>query len=290
MITFWPSVNDPQGRRLRVTWAALFERFAKPLVVADKLRAPGWSPALFVGDKRAWANVESVGAVGLDVEGTGADFDKSSILWSKHAACLHTTWSHAPTEHRLRVIIIPTRIMTPAEAVRVRRFCARKMDEAGQPCDPRAADLSRLWFTPSVPPGGEAHYRCLTRWGGPLDVDAVLGWEPELPSAPPPPVYEPVRAEATTVERVRKYLDQCEPAISGAGGHTTTLLIAEKLTVGFLLSPDTAYALLAESWNLRCQPPWDERSLRRKCRESTKGSKLEPGSLLNRPPPDRRRP
>jgi hypothetical protein len=260
------------------------------MVLKDKLLAPGWSPALFADNKRALANVQSVGAVGLDIDSTLASYDESVELWRPYVVNVHTTFSSTPSAPRFRVVLPTKRPMSPGEYVRVRRWCARRSNEAGQLTDDHASDASRLWFIPCVPPGGESHYRCSTVWGAPLDVDAVLGWEPELPSAPPPAAYVPVRAEATTVERVRKYLDHCEPAISGAGGHTTTLLVAEKLTVGFLLPPDTAYALLAESWNLRCQPPWDERSLRRKCHESTKGSKLEPGSLLNKPPPDRRRP
>jgi hypothetical protein len=54
---------------------------------------------------------------------------------------------------------------------------------------------------------------------------------------------------------------------------------------GFRLDEATAFALLSE-WNLRCQPPWDQLSLRRKVRQAAERGYQSEGSMLV----DRRRP
>jgi hypothetical protein len=64
-------------------------------------------------------------------------------------------------------------------------------------------------------------------------------------------------------DRVRKYLERCESAISGQHGHDTTFTTACALVHGFGLDPDLAYPFFAE-YNARCRPPWNERDLRRK--------------------------
>jgi hypothetical protein len=69
------------------------------------------------------------------------------------------------------------------------------------------------------------------------------------------------------IDRVRKYLDKCEPAVSGEGGHNAAFAVACVLMHGFALEPDFAYPLFAE-WNARCIPPWSEHDLRRKLREA----------------------
>lgn len=284
MITIWERITEPTGRRWLGTWRALFRRFETPDAASDKMALRGWAPTHFTGDRRALANVERVFAVGLDIDSSLASYEESVTLWEPYVMNIHTTWSSTPEAMRFRVVLPTKRAMTAAEYVRVRRWCARRSDEASQLTDDRAADPSRLWFVPGVAPGRRGEYRCTTRWNAPLDVDAILEFEPELPPPPPAaPTVTPLRAEPTTLERAAAYLQKCDPAISGAGGHTTTLLIAEKITVGFLLDPETAYGLLAMHWNPRCQPPWGERELRRKCHQSMRGSKLEPGALLHAP-------
>ena len=64
-------------------------------------------------------------------------------------------------------------------------------------------------------------------------------------------------------DRVRKYLEKCEPAISGQHGHDTLFRAACALVHGFALDPESACPFLAE-YNTRCEPPWSEYDLRRK--------------------------
>lgn len=92
----------------------------------------------------------------------------------------------------------------------------------------------------------------------------------------------PVQATVDVVERARRYLDRCEGAISGSGGHTHTFLVAQKLVRGFRLDEQTAYALLSV-WNQRCKPPWSERDLRRKIHQAATHGTMQPGALLDAP-------
>lgn len=88
------------------------------------------------------------------------------------------------------------------------------------------------------------------------------------------------RNEADIVERARRYLSRIEPAVSGEGGHSKTLLAAEHLVRGFELSDDEALPLLLV-WNQTCQPPWDESELRHKLSEARdKGTAVEWGQHL----------
>ena len=112
-----------------------------------------------------------------------------------------------------------------------------------------------------------------------VGIAAAPAWLVQLARRP---AYAPApRAQASgvrDVERARRYLLKCDPAISGSGGHTTTFVVASKIVRGFGLSEADAYALLTE-WNARCQPPWSERDLRRKVREASRACQLQDGFL-----------
>ncbi|MGV3483434.1 MAG: hypothetical protein ACO1RT_03340, partial [Planctomycetaceae bacterium] len=75
------------------------------------------------------------------------------------------------------------------------------------------------------------------------------------------------------VARAQAYLDTMEPSISGSGGHAVCFRAACKLVIGFDLDTETAYSLLTNGYNSRCQPPWSEKELRHKVESAAK----EPG-------------
>lgn len=77
------------------------------------------------------------------------------------------------------------------------------------------------------------------------------------------------RSDEAVVQRARSYLSKIDPAISGSGGHNQTFHAACVLCLGFELSENDAYALLAE-WNQSCQPPWSEKELQHKIRSAMK--------------------
>jgi hypothetical protein len=67
----------------------------------------------------------------------------------------------------------------------------------------------------------------------------------------------------TIDERISRYMERVDPAVSGQHGHTATFLAARVLIQGFGLSTDQAWPF-ALTYNARCMPPWSERDLRRK--------------------------
>ena len=69
------------------------------------------------------------------------------------------------------------------------------------------------------------------------------------------------------IERARRYIAKCPPAISGEGGHNATYHVAGVLFQGFGLSEADSLALLRE-WNQGCRPPWSEADLLHKVRSA----------------------
>jgi archaellum biogenesis ATPase FlaH len=75
--------------------------------------------------------------------------------------------------------------------------------------------------------------------------------------------------EDSVLERARKYLAKCPPAISGQNGSGAAFHVACILVLGFGLSRDTSLTLFRE-WNQICQPPWSERELAHKIDDAAK--------------------
>ncbi len=84
----------------------------------------------------------------------------------------------------------------------------------------------------------------------------------------------------TLDERISRYLDKCEPAISGSDGHGTTFKVACALVNGFALNAEAALAHLT-AYNTKCCPPWKPRELRHKVQQAEKTAHTKPrGHLL----------
>ncbi len=82
------------------------------------------------------------------------------------------------------------------------------------------------------------------------------------------------------IERARRYVAKCPPAVSGQGGHNSTFHVAAVLVHGFALGEADALALLGE-WNRSCLPPWSESDLRHKITSAANTVHLLPrGHLL----------
>ena len=81
------------------------------------------------------------------------------------------------------------------------------------------------------------------------------------------------------IDRARRYIAKCGPAISGQGGHDVTFHVAAVLVHGFALSNQDALMLLKE-WNQTCQPPWKERELRHKTVSVATAQHAEPRGYL----------
>lgn len=66
------------------------------------------------------------------------------------------------------------------------------------------------------------------------------------------------------LERASRYLAKMDPAVSGERGHDKCFKAACALVLGFGLSTDDAYHLMAAEFNPRCAPQWSPRELRHK--------------------------
>lgn len=68
-------------------------------------------------------------------------------------------------------------------------------------------------------------------------------------------------------DRITRYLERCEPAVSHQRGHNRTFSIAAKLTWGFGLSVEQALPFMVE-YNRQCVPPWSEYDLHHKLHDA----------------------
>jgi len=83
----------------------------------------------------------------------------------------------------------------------------------------------------------------------------------------------------TLIERARRYVAKCPPAVSGQGGHDATYHVACVLVNGFALGEPDALALLRE-WNQSCLPPWSEAKLVYKIKSAASAHHKEPRGYL----------
>ena len=83
----------------------------------------------------------------------------------------------------------------------------------------------------------------------------------------------PIKEDLT---RAAAYLQACEPAVQGEGGHDRLLWAAVAMVHKFRLTDAQAHCILADEYNPRCTPPWDlsipseEKDFRRKISEARK--------------------
>lgn len=79
------------------------------------------------------------------------------------------------------------------------------------------------------------------------------------------PRVDDIPAQASVVDRARRWLSCVEPAISGQGGRKQTWKACCGLVRDFALSESQAWNLLVE-WNQLCDPPWEHTALMRELR------------------------
>lgn len=279
IITFWPSLTATQGHRKELPWATILEGFSTPVEGKSKDALPGWSLASFRNDRRRKDAVELVYALVLDDDSGKTPLAQLAYQWEGVKGFAFTTWSSTPDANRHRTVLPLSRPVTPAEYTRIWTWARDYCRGMGQTIDEKVCDPSRLWFVPALRPGG--HFETLALEGTPLNADDLLTL---CPAAPVTPAASTISASSVSADRValaREYLRKEPGAVTGEHGGTNTFTLAQRVGVGFDLDEDTTYELLAEEWNDRCEPPWDERGLRRKVREAfEKGTTVQRGSLL----------
>jgi Bifunctional DNA primase/polymerase, N-terminal len=120
----------------------------------------------------------------------------------------------------------------------------------------------------------------------PADLDAlapglIFGNDPQAESAPAEPASSARAPLPPNIrERVERYLDNCEPAVSGQRGHDTTFRVLCQVINGFDLSPEEALSA-ALYYNQKCEPPWSEKELKHKVDDALNAQHEKPrGHLL----------
>jgi hypothetical protein len=117
----------------------------------------------------------------------------------------------------------------------------------------------------------------------------LCGSEVQQPERPRPASTNGSNSRTPTNlwHRIIRYLDTCEPAVSGQRGHDTTYRVLCQLIKGFALSPEQALEA-ANYYNGKCEPPWSEKELKHKVDDALAApSDKQPGYLLeagNEPP------
>ena len=91
----------------------------------------------------------------------------------------------------------------------------------------------------------------------------------------------PAMPRPGVIERARKYLAKCDPAISGQNGHGQTFAVARALCWGFDLPAEVALDLMKELYNPACVPPWSDADLEHKVKDASTKDFGKPRGYLN---------
>ena len=160
-------------------------------------------------------------------------------------------------------------------------FACPEFDCVGLICDKRLeVKTGHQLFTvaPSVHASGTRY-----RWTIPPRVDPapMPPWLAEMVRRPDPPQRDerPSGNHDNRMERAARYAEKLDQAISGCRGAYTTMRAAVAIVRGFDLKEDEAMDVLS-AWNLKNDPPWSERELRRKVRDAARQGRMEWGALL----------
>lgn len=285
-VTRWRCLLDPVGELQSTTWETLFAEFSRVVPFRGDDH-PGWSAAVFDGDKRAKSGVLRVTAAVLDYDGT-ASIAKALETWSGNYGLLHTSKKHRDDAPRFRVVL-PLR--RPVSAFEWDILWSRLQDHCEAASDAQAKDASRFWYVPGVLPEGEFLTRRLD--GQLLDPDVWLRKPPKVAPtvyvAPDRP-YRDTTGGPDPEERCRRYVAKMPGSISGQNGHGSTWKVAIIAARGFALDYSATMRILREH-NAHCEPRWTEKELDHKATDAAKselplGYKLGDERRAYRIPPE----
>lgn len=171
----WVTCFNSIASRKGVVSELDLEEFRTPVVVAEKLSAPAFSPALFYeGGRRE--DIEGAHSLVFDFDGDkrkgmlDVDIDEllKNLLALRCAAVVHNTWSNA---RKFRIILPTSRRITAKEYKLLHSSVAKKL--GSDDLDITSNQIQRLFFVPSVHPDRQEEFSVEIIEGPALDVDNI---------------------------------------------------------------------------------------------------------------------
>lgn len=312
IITLWPSLTEPNGTRVELTWEHLVQRLqeAKPRPAnPEKPNLAGWSAATFAGDRRGKDHVEKVTALVLDIDSGDVSCAKLMRAYEGLTTIIHSTRSYTPITPCWRIVVKTSRPMTSEEYALVWTWERDRLACFDIFIDEKVKDASRFWFVPCEPADGDFVFESLDYVA--LDVDAyveagrvlkpevlkLVEWptslfapsdevaEPPSEGGPGGPTHVEVDELArismhTRWKRASAYVQHAEAAIAGQGGHNVAMRVATAVVRGFALGDSVEAREVMTAWNARCEPPWSREELAHKVSEALRIGALAWGAKL----------
>lgn len=259
-----------------------FERWLRdPMLAKSKDEHGAFSFSTFREGIRGNDHAEGCRAFGGDVDDGESDLETAVALAGKYLAFAYTTFSHRREAPRYRLVLPYSRRVTGDEHRTIWAHLAAHFAASGVRIDPATKDPARLFFVPCVAPGEEFIFA--RNDGRLLDVDTLLesAREDEAEDERQRKAARVELGSTPTIDRVRRYVDRMDAAVSGSGGHRTAFRVACVIVAN--IADEATQAMVFDDYNRRCEPPWSARELAHKLKDARRRADLRPLSNRGRP-------
>lgn len=271
--------EKPQGETIQVDLPGFVAMASKR--AAQPHTTEQYALVRFADSYRRLRNVEAVHSVTLDFDQlTPEQVDPLHRVAARWRGLMHSTKRHTSASPRMRSVLLLDRPVTAEEYKPVWLAFADTFRRHNLIVDGQAKGASKPWMWPCETAEGFGIVRQLP--GRPVIADKAIAYGRALMTEPEPESYDqPSDVDPERVmDRARRYLASCEPAISGQGGQRALFWAALTMTRGFLLNPSDAADLILADYNPSCVPPWSESEVRRYCENASRFREKPLGWLL----------
>lgn len=167
-VSLYRGARDNRPKAASWSWAGLRWALSVPVIVAEKLSAPAWSPATYPPRAlRRKAEVAAVSALVLDHD-SGLSIAAGLSAWADYALLWHTSYSHSPERPRYRIVLPLRSPIAGADWAHIWPWVRSRSPEIDRAC----SDPSRLYFLPAVPRSA-APFLADEQFGELLDLSEV---------------------------------------------------------------------------------------------------------------------
>jgi hypothetical protein len=146
---------------LETTWSRFFDVLRTWRPFRGRFNHPGWVPATFAPMTRTLANVRSVAALVLHVEGRGLAVDDVARAWGDCYGLVQTTDRHTAETLSALVVVPYGRATSLQEHARVAEWAQTRSRGGGLPTDHGARNPARWLYLPGTVPGAPFEARML---------------------------------------------------------------------------------------------------------------------------------